>query len=85
MGNSSRPLTGYDKRTLADDVRRLVRDHLGIEVPISIIYSGSRYRPDDRLCLLPIYRDKVTHLTVIDAPLPGTQIFRQMRTDPGVA
>ena len=29
-GNSSRPHGGYDKRTMAQDIRRLVRDGLGI-------------------------------------------------------
>ncbi len=31
LGDSSRPATGYDKKTLAEDVWRLVRDHLGVE------------------------------------------------------
>ena len=30
LGDSSRPLTGYDKRTMGRDIWRLVHDHLGI-------------------------------------------------------
>src|SRR6476661_6936927 len=30
LGDSSRPPRGYDKKTVADDVWRLVHDHLGI-------------------------------------------------------
>lgn len=31
LGDSSRPLGGYDKRTVAEDIWRLVREHLGFE------------------------------------------------------
>jgi pimeloyl-ACP methyl ester carboxylesterase len=31
LGDSSRPTSGYDKRTLAGDIRRLVIDELGFE------------------------------------------------------
>ncbi len=36
-GHSSRPLGGYDKRTMAGDIRRLVRDALGITGPVAVI------------------------------------------------
>ena len=36
-GNSSRPLGGYDKRTMALDIRRLLRDALGIGGPLVMI------------------------------------------------
>jgi pimeloyl-ACP methyl ester carboxylesterase len=81
-GNSSRPTSGYDKRTLADDIRRLVRDHLGIKTPIAIV--GHDIGLMVAYAYSQAYRDEVTHLTVIDAPLPGTKIFRQMRSDPRV-
>jgi pimeloyl-ACP methyl ester carboxylesterase len=81
-GNSSRPTSGYDKRTLADDIRRLVRDHLGIKTPIAIV--GHDIGLMVAYAYSQSYRDEVTHLTVIDAPLPGTKIFRLMRSDPRV-
>jgi pimeloyl-ACP methyl ester carboxylesterase len=81
-GNSSHPTTGYDKRTLATDIRRLVRDHLGIKTPIVIV--GHDIGLMVAYAYSQSYRDEVTHLTVIDAPLPGTEIFRQMRSDPRV-
>lgn len=31
LGDSSRPLTGYDKKNVADDLRRLLEEHLGYE------------------------------------------------------
>src|SRR6201995_5666965 len=36
-GHSSRPLDGYDKRTMALDIHRLVKDELGITAPIALI------------------------------------------------
>ncbi len=31
LGDSSRPLSGYEKKTVASDIYQLLRDHLGIE------------------------------------------------------
>jgi len=33
-GHSWRPAGGYDKRPMAGDIRRLLRDHLGVEEPV---------------------------------------------------
>lgn len=31
LGDSSRPSSGYDKRTVAEDIHRLTRDELGLD------------------------------------------------------
>ena len=36
-GHSWRPAGGYDKRTMADDIRRLLRDELGIEDSMALV------------------------------------------------
>jgi pimeloyl-ACP methyl ester carboxylesterase len=81
-GHSGRPAAGYDKATMAGDVHRLVRDHLGIAEPVVVVghdiglmvaYSYARR-----------YQDDVSHLAVIDAPLPGTTVFDRLSSDPRV-
>jgi pimeloyl-ACP methyl ester carboxylesterase len=81
-GHSGRPADGYDKATMAGDVHRLLRDHLGFTGPIvlaghdiglMVAYSYARQ-----------YRDEVSHLAVIDAPLPGTAVFDRLSSDPRV-
>ena len=81
-GHSSRPADGYDKRTMAGDVQRLLRQHLdvsgqvilvGHDIGLMVAYAYAR-----------AYRDEVSHLAVVDAPLPGTTVFDRLRTDPRV-
>ena len=57
-GHSWRPAGGYDKRTMAQDIRALVRDHLGIEgqivlaghdIGLMVAYAyAQRYRDEPR-------------------------------------
>ena len=81
-GHSSRPLHGYDKKTMAGDIRRLVRDVLGITAKVALCGH------DIGLMVAHAYAqgfpDEVTHLAVMDAPLPGTAVFDRLRADPRV-
>ena len=36
-GQSWRPAAGYDKRTMASDIRNLVKHHLGIDAAVAIV------------------------------------------------
>jgi pimeloyl-ACP methyl ester carboxylesterase len=36
-GNSWRPPDGYGKRTMAEDLHQLVREHLGIDTPVLLV------------------------------------------------
>jgi len=80
-GHSWRPAGGYDKRTMAEDIHRLVRDHLGArrvavvghDIGLMVGYAYAQ-----------AHRDEVSHLVVVDAPLPGTTAFDQLRSDPRV-
>jgi pimeloyl-ACP methyl ester carboxylesterase len=79
-GHSSRPVTGYDKRTMAEDIRQLVR-HLGFEraalvghdIGLMVAYSLAASHPE-----------MASRLVVIDAPLPGTEVWARISVDPRV-
>ena len=67
MGDSEKPLTGYDKRTVADDVRALVHQ-LGYE-RISLV--GHDWGMPTAYAYAARYRDEVEALAVLEAGLPG--------------
>jgi pimeloyl-ACP methyl ester carboxylesterase len=81
-GHSWRPPGGYDKQTMAADIRALVRDHLKIEAPV--IVAGHDIGLMVAYAYAQAYRDEVSHLVVMDAPLPGTAVFDGLRSDPRV-
>ena len=79
-GNSQRPVTGYDKRALAKDIHELTRTHLkhegqlilvGHDIGLMVAFAYAQQFPAE-----------VSHLVVIDAPLPGTKVFDTLRLDP---
>ena len=81
-GHSWRPPGGYDKRTVARDIRVLVRDELGVSDPI--VLAGHDIGLMVAFAYAAEYRDEVSHLALIDAPLPGTAVFDRLRSDPRV-
>jgi pimeloyl-ACP methyl ester carboxylesterase len=81
-GHSSRPLGGYDKRTMATDIRRLLTGGLGISGRVALV--GHDIGLMVAYAYAQIYRDEVSHLAVVDAPLPGTKVFDRLRADPRV-
>ena len=81
-GHSSRPHGGYDKRTMAQDIHRLVVKELGIARPIALI--GHDIGLMVAYAYARMFGEGVSHLAVIDAPLPGTQVFDRLRADPRV-
>ena len=81
-GHSWRPAGGYDKVTMAGDVQRLLREHLGVDGPV--VVCGHDIGLMVAYAYAQAYRDEVSHLIVVDAPLPGTQVFDRLRSDPRV-
>ncbi len=81
-GHSWRPAGGYDKRTMAEDIYRLTRDHLGIADPIALV--GHDIGLMIAYAYAQAHRNDVSHLVVVDAPLPGTAVFARLRSDPRV-
>jgi pimeloyl-ACP methyl ester carboxylesterase len=79
-GHSWRPAGGYDKRTMAGDIRRLLREHLAIQGPIILV--GHDIGLMIAYAYAQEYRNETSHLVVMDAPLPGTTVFDRLRSDP---
>ncbi|MDV3982160.1 alpha/beta hydrolase [Elizabethkingia anophelis] len=78
-GDSWRPIAGYDKRTMANDVYILIKEHLKITEPVSLM--GHDIGLMVAYAYAQEYREDVSHLIVIDAPLPGTLAFNKLRSD----
>jgi pimeloyl-ACP methyl ester carboxylesterase len=81
-GHSWRPAGGYDKRTMAGDIHRLLREHLRTQGPIVLV--GHDIGLMVAYAYTAAHPDEVSHLVVVDAPLPGTAVFDRLRTDPRV-
>jgi hypothetical protein len=78
-GNSSRPAGGYDKRTMAGDIHQLLREHLQIDRPVAMV--GHDIGLMVAFAYAEMFSDEVSHLVVMDAPLPGTSVFDKLRVD----
>jgi pimeloyl-ACP methyl ester carboxylesterase len=81
-GHSSRPAGGYDKRAMAKDIHRLLREHLQVTGPVVMI--GHDIGLMVAYAYAQAYRGDVSLLVVMDAPLPGTDVFDRLRSDPRV-
>ncbi|HEY0609149.1 MAG TPA: alpha/beta hydrolase [Chitinophaga sp.] len=81
-GHSFRPQEGYDKRTMAGDIQKLLRNHLSINGPVIMI--GHDIGLMVAYAYAQAYRDEVSQLVVVDAPLPGKAVFDRLRSDPRV-
>lgn len=81
-GQSWRPKDGYDKLTIAHDLNRLLRDHLHITERVAIV--GHDIGLMIAYAYAQAYRDTVSHLAIVDAPLPGTNVFERVRINPRV-
>ena len=79
-GHSSRPSSGYDKGTMAGDIHHLLHDHLGITEPFVLV--GHDIGLMVTYAYAQAYRNDVSHLVIMDAPLPGTDIFDRLRSNP---
>jgi pimeloyl-ACP methyl ester carboxylesterase len=81
-GHSSRPADGYDKRTMAGDIHRLLKEHLQIQHPVAMV--GHDIGLMVAFAYAEMFRNDVSHLVVMDAPLPGTAVFNRLRVDPRI-
>jgi pimeloyl-ACP methyl ester carboxylesterase len=81
-GHSWRPASGYDKQTMARDLHTLLHQHLDVAGPIILV--GHDIGLMMAYAYAQTYRDDVTHLALVDAPLPGTTVFDRLRSDPRV-
>ena len=68
LGDSSRPLDGYDKKTIAHDVWRLLHDHLGLD-EFSLV--GHDWGGPAGYALAAAHPEAVRKLAVLDVTIPG--------------
>ena len=81
-GHSSKPASGYDKRSMAGDIRVLLREHLGITGPVTMV--GHDIGMMVAFAYAQAFRDEVSLLALLDTPLPGTAVFDRLRADPRI-
>ena len=68
VGDSSRPATGYDKKTIANDVWRLVKEHLKID---RFFLVGHDWGGPTAFALACADPAQVRSLTILDVTIPG--------------
>ena len=68
LGDSSRPVVGYDKKTLAQDVWRLAHDVLGRD---ELFVVGHDWGGPTAFAVAAQHRDAVRRLAIFDVPVPG--------------
>lgn len=79
LGDSSRPATGYDKKTAAVDIRELVKslgyskiDLVGHDIGLMVAYAYAAQYPNE-----------VEKLALLEAPIPGVgAVWEQIFTNP---
>ena len=72
-GGSSKPPSGYDKRTMAADIHKLLRDHLGVAAPVTMV--GHDIGMMVAYAFASEYPKSVEKLVLMEAPLPGTAAY----------
>ena len=68
LGDSSRPAEGYDKKTIANDIWRLVRDHMKID---RFFLVGHDWGGPTAFALAAHHPDAVRRLAILDVAIPG--------------
>jgi len=68
LGDSSRPVGGYDKKTLANDIWRLARTTLGAS---RLLVAAHDWGGPVAFALAAQHREAVRGLAIFDVPVPG--------------
>src|SRR6202046_1213259 len=77
-GNSSKPAGGYDKRTMAQDIQRLLVDHLAVNGPVIMV--GHDIGMTVAFAFASLFPSNVKKLVLVDAIVPGTPTFKAFLT-----
>src|ERR1700726_4324274 len=80
IGRSSKPETGYDKKTQAKDIRAVVTT-LGYDRTSVVAHDIGNMVA---YAYAAMYPDKVERLVVMDAPIPGIDPWSEILQSPGV-
>ena len=68
LGDSSRPLSGYDKKTVSNDIWRLVSEKLGYS---SFHLVGHDWGGPTAFALAAAHPEAIETLTIVDVVIPG--------------
>ena len=79
-GTSSKPPGGYDKRTMAADIHGLLRDHLGVAGPVTMV--GHDIGMMVAYAFASSFPGSTERLVLMEAPLPGTAVYDRMVATP---
>ena len=79
-GASAKPQEGYDKRTMASDIHRLLREHLGLSEPVALV--GHDIGMMVAYAFASDYPASVERLVLMEAPLPGTAAYDALVATP---
>jgi pimeloyl-ACP methyl ester carboxylesterase len=77
-GNSSKPASGYDKRTMAQDIHKLLVERLQVSGPVVIV--GHDIGMTVAFAFAALYPSSVNKLVLVDAIIPGTRTFKAFLT-----
>jgi len=80
IGRSSKPTSGYDKKTQAKDIRAVVTA-LGFDRTFVVAHDIGNMVA---YAYAAMYPDKVERLVVMDAPIPGIEPWNTILLNPGV-
>jgi pimeloyl-ACP methyl ester carboxylesterase len=78
IGRSSKPVSGYDKKTQAQDMRAVVTD-LGYDRTFVVAHDIGNMVA---YAYAALYPDKVDGLVVMDAPIPGIDPWSEILQNP---
>lgn len=81
-GQSSKPKAGYEKTQMAEDLHILIRDHFGIKDKIHVV--GHDIGGMIAFAYASRYSEDVASLIWGECPLPGTNLYEEVKALPDV-
>ncbi|USP78576.1 hypothetical protein yc1106_05850 [Curvularia clavata] len=81
-GQSSKPLLGYQKTQMAEDLHTLVQSHFGIKEKIHVV--GHDIGGMIAFAYASRYPEHTCSVIWGECPLPGTSYYEQVKSTPGV-
>jgi pimeloyl-ACP methyl ester carboxylesterase len=81
-GQSSKPLTGYEKTQMAEDLYLLIQDHFGIKEKIHVV--GHDIGGMIAFAYAMRYPENVASIIWGECPLPGTSTYEKIKGTPDV-
>lgn len=78
-GQSARPIGGYDKATMAEDIRAVVKRLVG-DTPVDLV--GHDMGAFVAFAYAAAHPEEVRRLVLVDAAVPGTRLWAESLQDP---